>query len=60
MPLPKSTKFAMKNTSKGMVRLAFNKKGEVIEAKNMLTNKTHTRAEFKKDSKKNTKKSGKK
>lgn len=49
MPLPKSTKFAMKKTPKGMVRLAFTPKGKVIEAKNMKSGKTHTPAEFKKD-----------
>lgn len=51
MPLPKNTKFAIKKTSKGDVRLAFNPKGEVIEAKNLKTKKTHTQAEFKADKK---------
>lgn len=49
MPLPKGTKY--RRTAGGM-RLAFNKKGEVIEAKNMKTGDTHTQAEFKKDKKK--------
>lgn len=52
MPLPKSTHYAMKKTAKGMVRLAFSPKGKVIEAKNMKTKATHTRAEFRADSKK--------
>lgn len=39
----------MKKTSKGMVRLAFDKKGNVIEAKNMKTKKVHTPAEFRAD-----------
>jgi hypothetical protein len=55
--------YAIKKTSKGNVRLAFNKKGKVIEAKNMKTGATHTRAEFKADAKrraKNKKKSKKK
>jgi hypothetical protein len=49
MPLPKSTKFAVKQTSKGPVRLAFTPSGKVIEAKNMKTHKVHTPAEFKAD-----------
>lgn len=56
MPLPKSTHYAMKKTSKGMVRLAFTPKGKVIEAKNMTTKKVHTPAEFKADRKKSKKK----
>jgi hypothetical protein len=60
MPLPKGTKYAMKKTSKGEVRLAFNKSGKVIEAKNMKTGKTHTPAEFKADRKKSLKAKGKK
>jgi hypothetical protein len=52
MPLPKSTKYAVKQTSKGNVRLAFNKKGEVIEAKNLKTGAKHTQKEFKADKKK--------
>jgi hypothetical protein len=52
MPLPKGTKFAMKKTSNGEIRLAFNKSGKVIEAKNMKTKKVHTPAEFKADAKK--------
>lgn len=54
--LPKSTHYAMKKTSKGMMRLAFSPSGKVIEAKNMKTKKVHTQAEFKTDSKKKTSK----
>jgi len=49
MPLPKGTRYAMKKTSKGNVRLAFNKGGHVTEAKNMETGDTHTPEEFRKD-----------
>ena len=53
MPLPKSTKYAVKTTKTGKkIRLAFTPKGKVIEAKNLKTGKTHTPAEFKKDRKK--------
>lgn len=55
MPLPKSTRYAMKKTSKGMVRLAFSPKGKVIETKNMKTGKKHTQAEFKADKKRRRK-----
>lgn len=51
MPLPKGTRYAVKTTSTGKkVRLAF-KGGEVIEAKNLETKKTHTPAEFKAEKK---------
>lgn len=56
MTLPKGTKYAVKKTSKGPVRLAFNKSGKVIEAKNMKSGKIHTQAEFKADKKKSSKK----
>lgn len=56
MPVPKGTRYAMKKTKKGMVRLAFNKTGKVIEAKNMMSGKKHTMAEFKADAKKKAKK----
>lgn len=49
MPLPKGTRYAVKKTSKGPVRLAFNKSGKVIEAKNMKSGAKHTKEEFKKD-----------
>lgn len=53
MPLPKSTRYAVKTTKSGKkIRLAFTPKGKVIEAKNLKTGKTHTRAEFKADAKK--------
>lgn len=54
MPVPKSTRYAMKKTKKGMVRLAFSG-SKVIEAKNMKTGAKHTQAEFKKDAKKKRK-----
>jgi hypothetical protein len=53
MPLPKGTRYAMKKMKGGgYERLAFGKGGQVVEAKNMKTNKTHTPAEFKADRKK--------
>lgn len=55
MTLKKGTKFRVKQTSKGPVRLAFNK-GKVIEAKNLKTGKKHTQSEFKADRKKTKKK----
>lgn len=45
MPLPKGTKYRMK----GGVRLAFNKAGKVIEAKNMKTGAMHSPKDFAKD-----------
>jgi hypothetical protein len=51
MPLGKNVRYAMKKTSKGMVRLAF-KNGKVVEAKNMKTKKIHTPKEFAADKKK--------
>jgi len=48
MPLPEGTRFRVKQTSKGPIRLAF-KNSTVLEAKNLKTGKTHTRAEFKKE-----------
>jgi len=52
MPLPKSTRFAVKTTKTGKkVRLAFTPSGKVIEAKNLKTGKTHTPKEFAKDRK---------
>lgn len=56
MPLGKDIKYAVKKTSKGNIRLAFDKGGKVIEAKNMKTGKTHTPAEFKADRSKGKKK----
>lgn len=52
MPLPKGTRYAMKKTPHGEIRLAFNKKGQVIEAKNMMTGKVHTQMEFRADRRK--------
>ena len=45
MPLPEGTRYRMKKTPHGMVRLAF-QGNKVIEAKNMSTGDTHTPAEF--------------
>lgn len=57
MPLPKNTRFRVHTTPKGTkVRLAFTPSGKVIEAKNIKTGKTHTRAEFKADAKRKKKK----
>ena len=39
MPLPKGTRYRVKQTSKGPVRLAF-RGGKVIEAKNLKTGDT--------------------
>ena len=44
MPLPKGTRYRVKQTPKGPVRLAFN--DGVIEAKNLKTGATHTPGEF--------------
>jgi len=41
MPLPSGTRYRMKKTAKGMIRLAFGKgSNKVIEAKNMKTGDT--------------------
>ena len=52
MPLPKDTRYAMKPIKGGYERLAFNKAGKVIEAKNMKTGAVHTPAEFAADRRK--------
>ena len=44
MPLGPGVRYRMKDTSKGMVRLAF-KGGKMVEAKNMKTGATHTMAD---------------
>lgn len=46
MPLPAGTRYRMKKIKGGYERLAFNKAGKVIEAKNMQSGATHTPAEF--------------
>jgi leucyl aminopeptidase (aminopeptidase T) len=51
MPLGKGINYAVRQTSKGPIRLAF-KNGKVVEAKNLKTKKTHTPAEFAADKKK--------
>ncbi|MEK7766437.1 MAG: hypothetical protein AAB368_09385 [bacterium] len=45
MPLGKDVRYRMKNG----VRLAFQGKGQVVEAKNMKTGATHTPKEFARD-----------
>lgn len=51
MPIP-GARYRVKTTKDGKkVRLAF-KDGEVVEAKNLESGKTHTPAEFKEDKKK--------
>jgi len=47
MPLPKGTRYRVKQTPKGPVRLAIRGKGTVVEAKNLKTGATHTPREFK-------------
>ncbi len=52
MPI-KGARYAVKTTKAGKkVRLAFDKAGEVVEAKNLDTGAMHTPAEFKADIKK--------
>lgn len=51
MPI-KDGKYRTVETSKGPVRLHFNRQGEVDEAKNLKTGKTHSPAEFAADKKK--------
>ena len=64
MPLPKGTRYRVKQTPKAPVRLAFRGKGKVIEAKNLKTGATHTSREFaqerKSRAKRKTSKRGKK
>jgi len=54
MPL-RGVKYRVTQTSKGPVRLAFNKQGDVVEAKNLKTGALHTPAEFAADRKKGKK-----
>ena len=54
MPL-KGVKYRVTKTPKGPVRLAFNKGGDVVEAKNLKTGATHTPKEFAADRKKSKK-----
>jgi hypothetical protein len=47
MPLSPGTRFRVKTTVRGKkVRLAFQGKGKVVEAKNLRTGATHTPKEF--------------
>lgn len=46
MPLSKGTHYGV---TKSGVRLAFNKKGQVIEAKSLKSKKVHTPKEFARD-----------
>lgn len=50
MPLPQGTRYRYKKGTK--LRLAFNPKGQAVEAKNMKTGATHTPSEFAADRKK--------
>lgn len=60
MPLKGKVKYRVKKTKSGKkVRLAF-RNGEVVEAKNLKTGKTHTETEFKADKKKRVKRKRKK
>ena len=54
MPL-KGVKYRVKKSKKGNVRLAFDKNGNVVEAKNLKTGDTHTPAMFKADKKRSKK-----
>lgn len=56
MPLPKGTKYRV---TKSGERLAFDKSGRVIEAKNLTSGKVHTPAEFAADRKAAAKRKGK-
>jgi hypothetical protein len=49
MPLPEGTQYRFKKGTK--TRLAFDKSGNVIEAKNFSSGKVHSAAEFKADRK---------
>ena len=49
MPLGKGVRYRTKPTSKGAVRLAFQGKGRVVEAKNLSSGATHTPEEFASD-----------
>lgn len=49
-------RYRVKTTKSGKrIRLAFTKKGEVVEAKNIDSGKIHTHAEFTRDKKKRSK-----
>ncbi len=59
MPI-RNARYAVKTTKTGKkVRLAF-KEGEVVEAKNLGTGKTHTPADFAADARRKRRKAGKK
>ena len=59
MPI-KGARYRVKTTTKGnKVRLAFDKKGEVVEAKNLGTGQVHSPKEFAADRKKAKPKKGK-
>ena len=52
MPI-RGARYRVKTTAKGKkVRLAFDKEGDVVEAKNIVTGATHTPDEFAADRKK--------
>lgn len=46
MPIKGAVKYRVIQTKKGPVRLAFDKNGNVIEAKNMKTGALHSHEEF--------------
>jgi len=52
MQLGKNIRYRVKQTSKGPIRLAFGGGGEVVEAKNLRTKKTHTPEEFEEERRK--------
>ena len=56
MPIRGAARYRVKTTAKGKkVRLAFDKEGDVVEAKSLETGKTHTPDEFAADRKKKKK-----
>ena len=56
MPIKGQVRYRVKTTAQGKkVRLAFDKKGEVVEAKNLDTGAKHTQKEFVADRKKRAK-----
>jgi hypothetical protein len=60
MPLQSGTRYRVHTTKSGKkIRLAFNKSGTVVEAKNLETGKAHTSSEFKADRKKKETQRGK-
>lgn len=54
MPLPEGTTYRVITKGKNKIRLAYDKSGKVIEAKNLDTGATHTPEEFEEDAEKQT------